>query len=42
MGFNSGFKGLIGMGSNITIFETLKYGSVIDSAMSVDRIIAWA
>lgn len=31
----------IGMGSNITMFETLKYGRMIDSVISVDWIIAW-
>jgi hypothetical protein len=30
------------MGSNITIFETLEYGRMIDSVISVDWIIALA
>jgi hypothetical protein len=30
------------MGSNITTFETLKYGRMIDSVISVYWITAWA
>jgi hypothetical protein len=30
------------MGSNVTIFETLKYGCMIVGVISVDWIIAWA
>jgi hypothetical protein len=30
------------LASNKTVFETLKYGIMIDSKISVDQIIGWA